>query len=291
MYYTDYFGYEIYNVSLRSAHLLLWKNLDGLLWGLGSLIQPKVTNSLFLKILAVVIAVAMISGIVRMVRRGQGLLYALFAAGSVLILLVWHFPPNERFVLPLFPLALAGLLTEMEHFAAMLRTGLHHKDLSQRIAAGTMTAVVVLIFAASMALQIFVGASYLPEDAHERRLVQVDRIAGYGWIRGHVPLEATILASDDPAVFLYTGRHATSRPLPPMLWYQEDHDRMIDWISNPGPYARAHGLTYLDFSGVDGRQGLEDADRAAIERAIPVNPDYAELYKGGPVAIYGLRPR
>jgi len=291
MYYTNYFGYEIYNVSLRSAPVLLWKNLDGLLWGLGSLVQPRVTNSLFLKILALTIAVAMISGIVRMVRRGQGVLYTLFAVGSAAILVVWHFPPNERFVLPLFPLALAGLLTEMEHFAAMLRAGLHHRDLSQRIAAGTLTTVVIAIFAASIALQIYVGAVYLPDDAHARRVALVDRVAGYGWIRGHVPREAKILAGDDPAVFLYTGRHATSRPLPPQLWYQEDHVRMIDWISNPGPFARAHGLTYFEFSGVDGRQGIEDEDKAVIERAIPLDPDYAELYKGGPVAIYGLRPR
>jgi 4-amino-4-deoxy-L-arabinose transferase-like glycosyltransferase len=291
MYYTDYLGYQIYNVSLRSAHLLLWKNIDGLLWGLGGLIQPKVTSSQFLKILALVMAVAMISGVVRMLRRGQGVLYALFAAGTILILVVWHFPPNERFVLPLFPLALAGLLVELEHLFGMLRTSLHHRDLSQRIVAGVLSTVVVAILVGSVALEMFVAFSYLPDDAHDRRLVNADRVAAYGWIIGHVPKEANILAGDDPVVFLYTGRHAISHPLPPMLWYQEDRPGMIDWLSNPGSFAHEHGLTYFEFAGVDARQGLREEDRDAVASAIPQNPDYAELYKGGPVTIYGLRPR
>ncbi len=235
LFYTDYLGYEFYNVSLRHAPLLLWKNLDGLLWGLGSLVQPKVTDSELLKIAAFLIAAAMISGVVRMVRRGQGVLYTLFAAGSGAILLVWHYPPNERLLLPIFPLALAGLLTEVEHFAAMLRTGLHHADRSQRAAAGALSTVAILTFAGSIAMQIYVAASYMPENAHERRLVQVDRVASYGWILGHVPREASILADDEAAVFLYTGRHATGRPVPPLLWYQEDRAHIVEWIGNPGP--------------------------------------------------------
>lgn len=291
MYYTDYLGYQIYNVSWRSAHLLLWKNIDGLMWGLGSLIQPRVLASGFMKMLAWVMAVAMISGVVRMLKRGQGVLYSLFAAGSILILLVWHFPPNERFVLPLFPLALAGLLVEMEHFFGMLRAGLHHPERSQRVMAATLAAVAAGIVAGSLALEMYVAFAYLPEDAHNRRIINADRVAAYGWILGHVPREANILAGDDPVLFLYTGRHAISRPLPPMLWYREDRPRMVDWISNPGAFAHDHGLGYLEFAGVDARQGLSDDDREAVARAIPKNPDYAELYQGGPVTIYGLRPR
>ena len=289
MYYTDYFGYQIYNVSLRSAHLLLWKNIDGLMWSLGSLIQPKVTASPFLKMLAWVMAAAMISGVVRMLRRGQGVLYALFAAGTILILVVWHFPPTERFVLPLFPLALAGLLVEMEHFAGMLRTGLRHPDAAQRAVAGALAAVAVALLVGSVALEMYVAFSYLPDDAHDRRAVKADRVAAYGWIIGHVPREANVLTAEDPVVFLYTGRHAIKRPVPPMLWYREDRAGIIDWIGNPGAFAHTHGLTYLEFSGVGAAEGMADEDREAVARAIPQNPDYAELYKGGPVTIYGLR--
>ena len=98
MYYIDYTGYQIYNVSFSDLHLLLWKNIDGLVWAFGSLAFSRISDSLFLKILAEVIGVAMISGVIRMVRRGNGLAYGLFALGSCLLLIIWHFPPNERFV-------------------------------------------------------------------------------------------------------------------------------------------------------------------------------------------------
>jgi hypothetical protein len=55
-----------------------------------------------------VIAVAMLAGVVRMVRRGVAVDYAIFGAVSVGILLVWHYPATERFVLPLFSAANRG---------------------------------------------------------------------------------------------------------------------------------------------------------------------------------------
>ena len=142
IYYTDYFRYELYSISLRDLPVFLWRNTDGLLQGIGSLVLPNVVSSFIFKTVAQVIAIATIAGVVRMVRRGHGLLYALLAAGSCAQLVVWDFPPNERFVLPFLPLALAGLMTEMEHLGLMLRTGLQHRDVGQRVvAAGMLLAV------------------------------------------------------------------------------------------------------------------------------------------------------
>ena len=149
VYYTDYFRYEVYNVSIHNLHLFLWKNLDGLVSSLGYLILPNVTSSLFMKILAELIGVAMISGIVRMVKSGKAVHYAIFAGGTAFMLVIWHFPPNERFVLPLAPLAFAGLLTEMEHFVGMARAGLKHREASQRVAAAVMLGLVGSIFLGS----------------------------------------------------------------------------------------------------------------------------------------------
>jgi hypothetical protein len=64
----------------------------------------------------------MIWGVVRMVRGGHGVVDALFAAASMLMLIVWDYPSNECFLRPLFPLALAGLLAEMEHLAGHVAT-------------------------------------------------------------------------------------------------------------------------------------------------------------------------
>ena len=46
MYYTNYVGYQLLNVHLNEFHIFLWKNLDGVLWGIGSLFLPRVFESL-----------------------------------------------------------------------------------------------------------------------------------------------------------------------------------------------------------------------------------------------------
>ena len=289
IYYLDYFRYEIYSVSWRDLHLILWKNLDAFLWGLGGLILPKVLDSQFLKILSQVLAVAMISGVVRLVRRGLGTLYALFAAITAVLLLIWHFPPNERFVLPLMPLALAGLWTEADHLAGMLRTALRHPERSQRAVAAGFAAVVLAIGVGCLGLQGLMDLSFLPADAIQHRARKIQNSAAYAWIRAQVPANASLLAADDAVLYLNTGRHAMSKPLPPALWYRQDHAAIVAWLSDLAPFARAHGLEYCEFAGVDARQGVTDDDRNAIEKAIRASPDLHPLYQIDAAAVYRFR--
>jgi hypothetical protein len=238
---------------------------------------------------AQVIAVAMIAGVVRMVRRGRGLLYALFAAGSCVQLLVWHFPPNERFMLPLFPLALAGLFTEGQHLYAMLRAGLGHRDTGQRVVAAGMLLAVASMAIAALGLQIYVGQFVLPEQLRAHRESNAARVAVYDWIRGSLPQDALLLSGEDGLVYLNTGRHAMRRTLPPPYWYREDHARIVDWMSNVGPFSSQHGLGYFAFSGVDFREGIGDDDRDAIETAIRTSPDLSPLYQTKTAAVYRFR--
>jgi hypothetical protein len=289
IYYTDYFRYELYSISLRDLPLFVWRNIDGLLQGIGSLVLPNVSGSFILKTMEQVTAVAMIAGVVRMVRRGRGLLYALLAAGSCAQLVVWHFPPNERFVLPFLPLALAGLMTEMEHLGLMLRAGLRHRDAGQRVVAAGMSLAVASVLAGAVILQIYVGQVLLPEQETARRVANKDRIATYDWIRTRLPRDATLLTSEDGLVFLNTGRHAMRRTLPPPFWYREDHAGIIDWMSNFQTFSQEHGLTYFVFSGVDFRQGVTSSDAYAIQEAIRSSPDLSPVYQAESAAVFKLR--
>jgi hypothetical protein len=289
IYYTDYLRYELYSISLRDLPLFVWRNIDGLLWGLGSLVLPNIASSFFFKTVAQVIAVAMIAGVVRMVRSGQGLLYGLFAAGSCAQLMIWHFPPNERFVLPLFPLALAGLMTEMERLYGMLRAGLRHRDAGQRVVASGMLLAATSILIGAIGLQLYVGTTLLPEQERAHRESNTSRVAVYDWIRAKLPQDALLLSGEDALVYLNTGRHAMRRTLPPPYWYREDHARIVDWMSNVGPFSSEHGLTYFAFSGVDFREGIGSDDRDAIEKAIRSSPDLSPLYQTEAAAVYRFR--
>jgi len=288
IYYVDYFRYELYSVSWRDFPLILWKNLDGLLWGLGGWILPKVFDSQFLKILSEVIAIAMISGVVRMVRRGIATFYAVFALFSAALLVVWHFPPNERFVLPLMPLALAGLWTEAGHLAAMLRSARRHPDKAQRAVAAGFVAAIVAIGLGCVALQALMDLSFLPADAAQHRERKMQNAALYDWIRANTAADASFLAADDALLFLNTGRHAMSKPLPPALWYRQDHAGIVEWLSDLAPFAREHALSNFVFAGVDIRQGISDDDRQAVEQAIRGAADLSLVCQTGSATIYKI---
>lgn len=289
IYYTDYFRNQLYSLSLRDFHLYVWRNVDALLWGLGALIVPKVTGSWLLKVLAQVIAVAMIAGIVRMVRRGQGVLYAMFAAIGAVLLCVCTFPANERLVLPFFPLALAGLVVETEHFYETARVGLRHKDRSQRVAASGLSGVFALILAGALALQIYVGQMFMREDAEHHRARIAARTPAYEWARTNLPADASVLATEDVMFYLHIGRHAMRPSLPPSLWYREDRVGIVNWFTDLKPFAKSHGLSYFEFSGADTSQGVDDEAAAAIDTKIRNHPDLKPLYESPAATIYRFR--
>jgi hypothetical protein len=138
-------------------------------------------------------------------------------------------------------------------------------------------------------MQFFTGASFLPDDSRQHRVRNVDRLATYDWIRAHVPVDASFFAADDVLLFLHTGHHAMSKPLPPALWYRQDHAGMVHWMTDLLPFAQEHGLTYALFAGVDARQGIADEDRDAVEKAIRSSPDLDPLYQTETATVYRFR--
>jgi len=222
------------------------------------------------KILTQLIGVASISGIVRLVRRGIGVDYALFAALSAAMLVVWHFPPNERFILPMFPLLAAGLVTEFEHLFAGLRKGFKDRDGGQRAAAYLLASAAGIVVAAGIGLQLFVSFFYLNQLAEQDRAKLRDLRKAYAWIAGNVPADSKILSSDDPLLYAYTGRRGITLPLMPEWWYAEDHDRFVGVFRDAAAYCRGRGLDYFFSTSSDldrwGRQ--EDQSKAdAVLRA------------------------
>jgi hypothetical protein len=138
-------------------------------------------------------------------------------------------------------------------------------------------------------MQLYTGGNFLPEDSRQHRLRNIDRIATYGWIRAHVPADASFFAADDGLLFLYTGHHAMSKPLPPALWYRQDHAGMVQWMTDLLPFAQQRGLTYALFAGVDARQGITNEDREAVEKAIRSSPDLSPLYQTETATVYKFR--
>jgi len=245
IYYTDYVKFELLNVGLDNLAVVLWKNFDQLLFSIGSLILPEYLELQPIKIVTQVVAIAMISGTVRLARRGIAVPYALFALLSSAMLLVWHYPSNQRFVLPIFPLLAAGLFAELEHLYQMLRTAFHHKDFGQRVVGGVFAAAVLAILGGALTLEILMTFKFLPRQANAARAQMVETRATYAWIEEHLPADAGILSDDDPALYLYTGHPGNAAMVMPRWWYAGDRQSIDTFYKNVVPYCRSRGLEYF----------------------------------------------
>jgi hypothetical protein len=290
MYYVDYLGYQFYNVSVPDLPVLLWKNLDGLIWSLGTLILPRVMDSFLIKIVQMTLGISIISGLVRMARKGYGLSFTLFAAGNCLVLLVWHFPPDPRFLYPLFPLAIAGFWTEMEHLIGLFRAGLHHAKKDQRVAARIMLAAASAVVGISVLLQAYLTFVQLPSDGDGARGRQASQRSAYNWVRNNTAPSAAVLTTLDPLFYLQTGRHAIRLTMPPMFWYREDHTSVIGTFRNSAAYARQNQLGYVYHGGVDFIWGVDPDDKIKIDEAIRTNPELASVFQETTPAVFKVQP-
>jgi hypothetical protein len=290
LYYVDYFGFRTVNFGLDNLGIILWKNIDRILYGMGSLVLPQVVDLPPIKILTQMIAVAMIVGVVRLVRRGVALDYALFGLVSLGTLLVWHYPPNERFVLPIFPLLLAGLVAELEHLGQMMRPALRHRDMSQRVVGALFGAGVAALFLAVLGAQLFMSFAFLQASARQERAKLADRRAAYQWMSANLPAGTEVLSYDDPLLYLYSGHRGNYMPLLPRWWYADDHTSMRNAYRDVVAYCKRRGLTYFYFTTEDLSRETGDDDRKAIEALVRSNPQLKPVYTAGIGTVYRVSP-
>ena len=181
--YTNYLGYYLMNVGRDNIRHILWRNLSALLESMGSLVFPQaMEEGLLAKLILWPLAVAMILGCIRMVRQGVGRLYAFFGGISLAMLLIWHYQPNQRFVLPLAPLLLAGFCFEMVYLAERFREAIAHPSRARRLAAYSVAGCLITILTCGLVLQISMDVSVVPNLFKDDRANTLAYRSIYGWI-------------------------------------------------------------------------------------------------------------
>jgi hypothetical protein len=149
--------------------------------------------------------------------------------------------------------------------------------------------VVAVLLAGSVALQLYVGQVFMPQDAEHHRARLADRTPAYEWARANVPADASVLATEDVLFYLHTGRHAMRASLPPPFWYREDRAGIVNWFTDLKPFAKGHGLSYFEFSGADTSQGVDDEAASAIEEKILADTSLSQLYMTPAATMYKFR--
>lgn len=284
LYYTNYIGFQIYNVPLRDLPLVVWHNLDGFVLAVGKVLTFDVQHES--KSLERVVAAAAIVGAARLARRVQKLQYPLAAVGLSGILLIWHYVPDQRFVFPLYPLLLAGLWTELANVLQALRAAWRKRAAGER--------VIALAGAGALAaFAIFVGFTtvsglfrFLPDIFSSYREALEQRKPAYSWIARHAPAGANVFAYDDPLVYLYAGRKACGLPIPPKLYYHND-DAGIDRLLHSIPdFSREYRLSYILLTPADFYRDLHEHGARHLAEAVQKSNAFEPEFEAPPVAIY-----
>ena len=292
LYYTNYFGHFLSNFQWKETHIYVWKNLDGILHGLGALLLPDTTHSLLDKVLAESLAIAGIIGVVRLVRANRHSIYvpyAAFAGCYALMLAVWYFPPTERFMLPLAPLWLVGLFSEMKRVAANIAAVFRKPEMSQKFAGALIAGLLMIVLVLCGLRQWTLLTDGLPRfyEDHAERLKKSEPATA--WIRENVPVEARFLAENDPLLYLRTGRRGAGMFPPTIHWYREDHAARTAEYLDAANFARTQKLEYLLLNDWDWSRDMPADEHSKLIGALKQDSRLERIYTSGPTSIYRVR--
>lgn len=287
IFYTNYFAYQALNVPLRDYPLVVWVNLKTLWFSLGELIVTPEFGGVLGRFPACAAAVITLAGVVILVRRRGVTHYQAFAVGLLPILLLWHYPPGPRFVLPLMPLLLAGLSVAVLEAWHVLRD---RKPGARRVIA--LATLMVLAALAPYACVAIYGGPLVDIFGAARRGRQ-ERTAvlpEYEWIKANAPEDAAFVATDDAVLYLYTGRSAMALHLPPKLLYHKDLSGMAREYRGIYAFAASNHLTYLLHTDSDFKHDFFPTMGRDIVSGVLADPRHFHLVHCTPGgAVYAIR--
>jgi hypothetical protein len=282
LYYLDYVWYEFYNVGWRNLPTVLFKNLDGTLSGLAVPVLPLVLSPLD-KILAQALAIGIGIGVYRLAReREEARPYVLYAVLSTIMLLVWHIPPNGRFLFPIFPILLAGFFVLARQTAGVVRAAYH--DSRQKSAAIVCSGILACLVVYAVWNHTVLTREIAPEGARNEVAMTRDMMACASRIGDELPANALLLSDNDPLLYLRTGRQSMRLVVPSKHWYSDGPEGMLRESLRLTDIAKSHNLRYYLMHRSYDRDlgGKADLFNAAVDR----NANMRVLFQCGQATVY-----
>jgi hypothetical protein len=286
MYYIDYVWYQFYNVNLSNVVMVLWKNIDAVLTGMGTLVMPFAESPLT-KMMVQTIAVGMIVGIYRLARDREGVRgYALYGALFTIMLVSWHYPPNARFLFPIFPLLLAGFSYQIAMTVTLIRKA--YADPRQKIAAVVIAGALLALSYPVLRNNYLFMFHIAPSSQSGQRRIAEDNLPCAARIREELPAGAKIMASNDPTMYLLTGLTSLRMTVPPVYWYEERFEEMLAENVRMPQVAREHGMTHL-YVNRGFRGDLTEQQQQKFLAAIGTSADLKTVFQCGAATLYEIR--
>lgn len=161
-----------------------------------------------------------IAGLVRLARREAVLRpYFLYAALLLPMLCFWYYRVDERALLSLLPLLLAGLAEGLLFMVVEIRKARSRGGLDRVLATIIGLALCAYPVFAARHLVTTIARDCYESLQVERRYNQPLQVS-YAWIRQNIPPSATFLAINDPDFYLHTGHRAMRLPFVEDMYVQ-----------------------------------------------------------------------
>lgn len=223
---ANYRGYVVNLVSagwLAGLHRALLLNALGFVSNWVSWIAPWASTAGVFVIVLTMLPVAK-----RLGRKPR--VHDWYCAAAAVLILLWPWPINDRFVLVIGPFLVAYAIEGLEALAIRASAG-------QRLTAALVSALAVGAIAydaRDIAATFRIGALREPiyEQFHETT----------AWLKTHTAPEEAIVAADDTSYYLWTGRHTIRLAYPdPFIVYYRPSDpafaqplRALAWFKYVG---------------------------------------------------------
>ncbi|MDX2151820.1 MAG: hypothetical protein SFV54_13860 [Bryobacteraceae bacterium] len=243
-YDTDYLGYFLANIGLDNILPVAWQNASALLMSFYGLFFFEVGAVVLLHLLLRFVAFAAVAGVIRQARRGGLSVYTVFAGGTCVMLVLWHFPPTERMVYPLLPLLMAGLAAEVRFLWTTLRAALSKPSVAERAIAACLLAGIVGVSLYMASRTAVAALRLLPEGAAAEREWARDRRELFAWAAGNIRTTAGFQVYRDTEFHLLTGLPAARMHVPTRLRYAGEREAVIDSFAGWPLAAQRDGLTH-----------------------------------------------
>ena len=282
--YTNYLQFHLAGFTWRDVPLLVSKNLDGLLTGIGGLFVLFGGKPLWQ-----IVAVAAIFGALRLAQRRGATQYHLFAAGYIALLLPWYLSLHdrwERLAFPILPLLFAGIGNEFRQAVVGMHSWVKGPEARRFIPACVLSAGLaffVLLYALSTIVMLY----QLPGASSRSRAELAGYRKAYQWIRENLPADSLFLSGADPLLYLYTGHRGCALIVPQRVFYLDDRQAISRIYSSVADYARAHKLTYV-FLNAREESGAGEA-QISETGVVTDTPAFRLVYRSATASIYEIK--
>ena len=290
LYYTDYFAFHRFDVPLFSDWpQMIADNANLAIKSIGELLVFDQDNGFAALTLARLLAVATISGCIRLVRAGRLLHYSSFGVLYLAQLLLWNYPPGQRFLLPLLPLILAGFWRELQALRGITATAYRKggADRGVSLAICGLLAWLGVTAARSSSDGLF---NLLPSVLAEGKFAQDEGRAAYGWIGKNAGPDAVLLSFRDPVDYLHTGLRGYSLRVPPGILKRGEAAEVRRFFSLLPDLLARHAVNYVLVTPADYHRDRPELTVPNYRAVFQDRGRFELAFEQGGTRIYRVKP-